>query len=230
MANIFTSLKAAVAPQSIVRAIHNDFDTATDKILAEANAILAEKVDFNSVDQLQKLGFTKAKKVTETRNLISQQDSSREKAELIKYYKDKYPFQKFITESVVMKICKKYGLVCGYVSYYKGDVPEKNIREIASFRLLGTEWLGSRPWSWTGYRHEEIYETGIYVEGYDRQTVYKEQMKICAPIKEFDTKNMDIQSGYKLGVLKDPVVLQAVRGGYLIVSKWGIEAEDKMLN
>jgi hypothetical protein len=58
----------------------------------------------------------------------------------------------------------------------------------------------------------------------------KEGFKICASVKDFDTSNMRIEDGYRLEYnLPDPIVLQPVNGGYLIVSKWGLEGEDAEL-
>lgn len=58
----------------------------------------------------------------------------------------------------------------------------------------------------------------------------KKPFKICASVKDFDTKNMNITDGYKLQQnIPDPVVLQPVKGGYLVVSKWGLEGKDELL-
>lgn len=51
--------------------------------------------------------------------------------------------------------------------------------------------------------------------------------KICAPEKDFDTRFMVKKDGYKLEY--DPIVLQPVKGGYLCVTKWGIEASDEIV-
>lgn len=55
------------------------------------------------------------------------------------------------------------------------------------------------------------------------------EFKICAPVKDFDTRHMRIKDGYSLQEIPDPVVLQPVKGGYLVVSKWGLEANDESL-
>ena len=54
----------------------------------------------------------------------------------------------------------------------------------------------------------------------------KPPFSICAPIKDFDTERLRIKDGYKLCEIPDPIVLQPVKGGYLVVSKWGLEASD----
>lgn len=53
------------------------------------------------------------------------------------------------------------------------------------------------------------------------------RMKICAPLKDMDTTDMEL-NGYHLEKhIPDPVVLQPVYGGYLIVTAWGDEATDE---
>jgi len=54
-------------------------------------------------------------------------------------------------------------------------------------------------------------------------------LQICAPIKEMNTEGMELK-GYKLiKHIPDPVVLQPIHGGYLIVTAWGDEASDEMV-
>ena len=51
--------------------------------------------------------------------------------------------------------------------------------------------------------------------------------KICAPQKDFNTGGYEVKEGYRL--VYDPVVLQPVNGGYLIVTAWGIEGTDELV-
>lgn len=51
--------------------------------------------------------------------------------------------------------------------------------------------------------------------------------KICAPQKDFNTGGYEVKEGYRL--VYDPVVLQPVNGGYLIVTAWGKESEDEIV-
>jgi len=57
----------------------------------------------------------------------------------------------------------------------------------------------------------------------------KNQFKICAPKSDFDLTNKRIEGHLIKEEVKDPIVLQPVDGGLLVVSKWGLEAEDKDL-
>lgn len=55
------------------------------------------------------------------------------------------------------------------------------------------------------------------------------KLKICAPIKDMDMTGMTIEDGYNIKKIHipDPVVLQPVKGGYLIITAWGDEASDE---
>lgn len=59
----------------------------------------------------------------------------------------------------------------------------------------------------------------------------KQSLKICAPIKDIDTTGLELSEGYKLinKPIKNPVVLQPVHGGYLLLTAWGDEASDPIL-
>lgn len=55
-------------------------------------------------------------------------------------------------------------------------------------------------------------------------------LQIAAPFKDFNTQGMDVED-YKLVQkhVPDPVVLQPIKGGYLIVTAWGDEASDPLV-
>jgi len=53
---------------------------------------------------------------------------------------------------------------------------------------------------------------------------------ICAPMKDFNTKGMDIRDRKLIArPVPDPVVLFPVNGGYLIVTAWGKESKDNQI-
>lgn len=59
-----------------------------------------------------------------------------------------------------------------------------------------------------------------------------ESLTICAPVKDMDISGLELIEGYKLQrkiEIPDPVVLREVRGGYLIVTAWGDEANDPLV-
>lgn len=137
MFNLFKSQEA------LVREIHNEFDTAEDRLLEQADKLLKElevpiMADVErKAERLKKLGFNNSETVKRAEVIgekISEQNrklvSTKEQAELIKYYKQNYPFQKFLTEGELKRICNKYGLIFAPVSKYQKDVPNKNLSEI----------------------------------------------------------------------------------------------------
>lgn len=54
-------------------------------------------------------------------------------------------------------------------------------------------------------------------------------MKICAPLKDMEIPSTHKVNGYKIQHIPDPVVLQPVNGGYLVVACWGDEASDEIV-
>lgn len=122
--------------EQIVAEIHAEFDTAQDRLLNEAESMLTElninteSKMVNKAEKLKQLGFVNSFPVkwVKENSLVK----TKEQAELIRYYKQTYPFQKFITEQELERICEKYGLVFAPTQNYIKDVPEKNIDEILS--------------------------------------------------------------------------------------------------
>lgn len=204
----------------------------------------------------------KANPVTELEPLREKINLSKEQIELVNYYKVQYPFNKFITTEQVEQICKKYGLLYGNVSLYKGFVPEKNLKEIESFKLKKEDtpyltvydrqgnMIGAIPKKDCGDKlithFERCSDNFIYIAESDGQRVNysfpvphyekykhlsfvrarkeKPSLKICAPLKDMDTTGMKLTDGFKLEKeIPDPVVLQPVNQGFLIVTMWADE-------
>lgn len=238
----------------LVAEIHNEFDTATDRLLNEAKAILSKNINTAKGETLRNLGFTSSKPSIESTADIKSKEENELLAKNIEYYQTFYPNNKFITEKEVESICKKYGLLSGSVEYYTGDVPDKNVKEIADFQLKEEDCTKYK----CGYFDRHTTRSGFshYTESYKKEGRYgylkndrgwdttlfgisdtsqeyhyeKPTFKICASVKDFDMKQMRVTDGYKLEQnIPDPIVLQPVNGGYLIVSKWGLESDDKDL-
>lgn len=242
------SLEPVKYPQALIAEIHEEFDTATDKLLAQAKDILCKEVGSKG-ERLKKLGFISTKSASEAETLIRQQEYNLEISERVEYFRTYYPNQKFITEVLVSHICKKYGLLFGDASYYIGDVPEKNIVEMENFKLreddldkllhgyVTTGTNGRLVMTKEKTAHFGYLQMGLFGLNFiaveDKASTHHydaKPYKICASVKDFDTHNMRIEDGYKLQQnLPDPIVLQPVKGGYLIVTKWGLEASDELV-
>jgi len=165
--------------QRIIDEIHNEFDTAPVRILAQAMEILnserGAKVELEStiVDKAKRLkaqGFIKNGLVAnlhKTESLIREKDRTidmnHQMAEGVKYYSTKYPFLKFLPVSELDRICDKYGLVYAPVKHYKMPVPDKNLGDIEDAQKLDDK---DKPAIHTIYRLQDEYNvvTGLTTE------------------------------------------------------------------
>lgn len=234
-------LASKMYPKEVLE-IHHEFNTAADKLLEEAQAIInkGSTKNVNKVNRLESLGFKQANEVSELKPLLHQVKLSKEQIEFVNYYKREYPFNKFITEEQVKAICHKYNLVCGNVGIFKGFVPEKNLREIENFKLKEKDFIEYYCWSgeWdtiTTFKNRYNKHDSYFDDARRDNDKWKYQkragsLKICAPIKDMDISNLELKDGYKLEKhVPDPVVLQPVNGGYLIITAWGDEASDPLV-
>lgn len=64
-----------------------------------------------------------------------------------------------------------------------------------------------------------------------RFEITNNNLQICAPVKDMDISGLELKEGYKLTKkhISDPVVLQPVKNGYLIITAWGDEASDPLV-
>lgn len=247
-----------------VLAIHHEFEVAADKLVEQAIEIInaQPKVNETKIQRLAKFGFKQVKEAEEGLKVLETTKLSREQIELVNYYRQNYPFNKFITEAQVKEICHKYNLVCGDVGRYRGFVPDANLKDIEGFRLKPVDdckYYVSGPNGDFPVHESEIkdsilrclnngsgfnsyfvqFSSGeINVEGGEQRfglsaRVYTGSLtfKICAPVKDMDISGLELVEGYKLQRkhIPDPVVLQPVKGGYLVVTAWGDEASDPII-
>lgn len=153
------------SPNKIIAEIHHEFDTAEDRLLKQAESIIAstEVPDYSKIEgkaaRLVSLGFVKSEEVIAAKHYSKHRAeknklvvSTKKQAELIQYYKQKYPFQKFLTESELDRICEKYNLIYAPVKNYKGVVPEKNLTDIENAKELLVEDRSEerKIWRYTG--------------------------------------------------------------------------------
>lgn len=232
---IFKSKPPIKSIVATIEEIHNEFDSASEKLLCEAKAIIAKNKDADKGERLKRLGFRQAAPVAQAK----ESEEKKKMATLIEYYQIHYPNNKFINEEGVKAICEKYGLVFGDANFYTGDIPEKNIHDIENFKLRDEE-KERRTNIDDYYTRIQFNALANLGSGLGRslerslppppdeikERLVQPAFKICAPEKDFDMTHY-IRKGYKLEY--DPIVLQPVTGGYLIVTKWGIEGQDSSL-
>lgn len=248
MFTIFKKKQSKKSQQAIIAEIHNEFDSASERLLQDAKDLLSG-INTEKADRLKTLGFTQSKPVAETKEAQQLKARNEELAKHVDYFRQWYPHNKFITDQAVQAICEKYGLVFGDASYYRGDVPEKNLKEMEAFSLRKEDMRIESSWEdvvrfqmqrlvmRSPFGNEVIDDPYMsYDFSYDdskkrskKDRREKPAFKICAPESDFDMTNLS-RKGHRLELnAPDPIVLQPVNGGYLIVTKWGLEASDELV-
>lgn len=258
LSSVATAVSSKRNDYETVAEIHNMFETASDRALAEAKAIIAGNKVANNDEELSNIlsdaGFGQAKLVSKVKNLKTACEMSEERARIVEEFAIKYPQYKFIFEDQVLEICKKYNLVFGDVTMYKGDVPEKNIREIAKFNVkdedvfyetmshISTRFNKTiskveleRELKSAEEHSANCIKYGI-VQNHDSSFEYRHAKKIpfniCAPVSDMNIPSDHELNGVKISKkeIPDPIVLHRVhKKGFLIVSKWGLEGQDPAL-
>lgn len=240
-----------------VEEIHETFYSEVDRLLASANIKHRIETDKEALitkkQKLEALGFSNTKEVQEASSEVSRinnlKNENHEKevlVEAINYFSFKYPFYKFITEDSVKKICEKYNLIYSTVNNYIGEVPDENLEQMENFKIedldksyIKTTFFGigqiTEGVSYEDYLTYQENRNGIGGSVHQLHTDCKEsKLEICAPIKDFNVKNMEVRN-FKLSKIEilDPVVLQPVNfkgtKHYLIVTAWGLEASDELV-
>jgi hypothetical protein len=137
-------------------------------------------------------------------------------------------------------------LIYGPADKFIGEIPEKNLVEIESFKLLEKDMgeqtlfdgLNAFRNAWRIHLERNnlfgavqnpfrTIEPETETENVSKRV--KPAFKIVATRQDFDTRDMTLK-GYQLEQnFLDPIVLQPVKEGYLVVSKWGDEANDEIV-
>jgi hypothetical protein len=210
MKKLFKSMETEERYSDVITQVHTEFATAGEKLYQEALLIINSQKILNDekVQRLINLGFTATKEVIEAETIIKNRKINEKIVKQVSYYRENYPFQKFITQDQVTIICKKYGLIQGSIDQYTGFVPEKNLKTMESFELK-----------------ERDAKKLSYNAGFDNQ------FQIAAPQKDFKISDRQEVKNHKIvdKPVPDPVILAPVVGGFLIVTAWGDEASDPLI-
>lgn len=217
----------------VVEEIHNEFDSAADQLLKEAQKILAEVdvPDDESAQKLAVLGFTSVPVVIQERNRKHTLEENKARVEVMEKYKKLYPYNNFITLGQVNEICRKYNLVCGTIDRYRGSIPKKNIDEMVAFKARPEDTYNIRFWRQTARAYtDDVFsnaDTHPITETFGLEYhLTRVKWYICAPEADM---NINWNEVVDKGIIKqvappDPIVLHYVKDGFLIVTKWGPEA------
>jgi hypothetical protein len=229
----------------VVARIHAEFNTAGDKLLADAVAVInqTDESSFSKADSLRSLGFGNAIGVKEAAQAAQHLVEKKELQQLLVDYSVKYPSYRFIDDTHVATICKKYGLVFGSATQYTGFVPAKNLEEIKAFPGVKTEdyvyqeritWdHDTEPGAWRDTHPDNSYTRGAYSAYMSVESRSSKTLLICAPAKDMMLSATQKIVGHQvvnISTYPDPVVMLPVKGGlYIILTAWGDEASDPII-
>lgn len=234
-------------PQVVLN-IHNEFFNAGERLLSEAREIVAS-IHIHNPDKIEKLnsfGFENTKESEEAKAKQLKKQEQEMLSQAIMDFSVRYPKNKVITDEVIRQICDKYSLVFGDSSQYKGFVPEKNLNEIETFfkrheeerNVYGSKHVTAFGSSFFIERTKEDYERALennflYFSEY-KPKKYAATLKICAPLKDMDTKGYRLKGHILVKEIPDPIVLLPKKHEngqklYIILTAWGDEASDPMV-
>lgn len=208
------------------------------------DAEFLDNLGFKNVSIVGKNNNYKESLEQTVRNKKSKIETSEVLRENIEFFSNKFPFHKFILYSQVINICEDYNLYLGPVDLYKGNIPKKNIDEIKAFPFEVYKSVYFRRNLFFGSSDPICSQSGISSMS-DKVSLY-----ICAPYNEFEHKKtmttgkeiyhrdfdlnpLNVKIPKKMP--KDPIVLLPVKAkglrnpGFIVITKWGKEAEDSRL-
>lgn len=159
---------------------------------------------------------------------------------LISHYNDTYyGNSKFILEAQLERLCEKYDLYVRSAGHFMGDIPEKNVKDIMNFRVKLQD-IDLKPHELDNLRDRFLFHdfnetiTSYSLKHYE----FTPFIQIAAIKSLFHpdafAKTQDriigvkeIESKFEVDL--DPIVLFKVKGGYLIITAWGDEANDELV-
>ena len=235
--------------------IHQDFYNQENLLKTELPVLIKEQrheiqlsTDIVTKHQdLQQLGFVKSKTTIDLNVIINKNqelqqilENMEKTLEALNYFKRNYPYCKFITLNQVVKLCKKYGFVCGPVTFYTGMIPDENMMELMDKVKSISDSVKFGTLTSARFFDNSKRSNGEYRSASDYGN-NSAPLEIIAPLKEFDLKSLSVKNQYFLEekikplpiVADDPIVLQpVVYAGYkyyLIMTAWGDEANDPLV-
>ena len=205
--------------------------------LENESLFLTKNFDTNDfkrkADFLKDIGFTNSIATKIYAGIVDNKD-------LISHYNDTYNGNsKFILEAQLERLCEKYDLYVRSTGHFMGDIPEKNVRDIMNFRVrlhdLGFDeyrlqdmmnkfsysdsqfTIHSRSFKYYGVAH---FIQIAAIKSLFHPDAFRETQDRIIGVKEIEPKfEVDL----------DPIVLFKVKGGYLIITAWGDEANDELV-
>jgi hypothetical protein len=210
--------------------ILNDFYKESQQVTNRASAMTESELESLQAksEKVKEFGFINAVPVEDYKSVTS----------ALEYIKIGMPYR-FITEEGIKRVCEKYGLLFGNTRRYLGDIPDKNLEDIQTFKKLYKRNLsrknsddlflsmessllsaGSVPSIFNPFSGSRLREQ---MDGLATM-MRMEEFMIAAPAEMMKHDPDEIKDNHIL--VDDPIVFKKVKGGYLIVTAWGKEAYD----
>lgn len=230
--------------KTIEQQLNADVNSVQELLLMEAKRILAKTYtedEIKTLNELKSLGFKN------TQEQKAYEDW--QKAQKVTEYSEAYPMHKFITDGAVKEICEKYGLLLADVSDYQSDIPMDNQKAIVNFKVKKDDIAessfgftfpllerGAIDWDSWGRRGvmDSFFRMPNYLISTDpisepvrpkkTEWVKPKNLKVIAPPSKLNMEGKKVVGNCLID--KDPIVLQPVKDGYLIITAWGFEAKD----
>lgn len=215
--------QVATIEQQLFADLHGDQDKLIIEVISKGNVI--DHTKNARMNTLASMMFYGSKSVIEHQSQEYNAARAKNVMERVRYYKQNYPLQKFISEEQVKDICEKYKLFLCNARYFIAEIPEKNQKEIVDFRVIRKDvreiWDGSLSFSGGGFIGTSCKPTPPN----ENERILGKGLHVIAPEDNFHSSAGFEKIGHKL-IDNDPIVLQPVEHGYLIISSWGLEAGD----
>ena len=217
-----------------------------------ATADTAAEAQAERMKAMANLGFGAAKTVNTILREHQSAISNHNRAEAIACYAHDYPFNRYLDFITVDNLCKKYSLVCAQASWFEADISEHCITEILNFRIKFKDTFAGRNYhdwlnntSHNGERESSLiweklgnFGKASIIRQYEQwerenknldERIAGVDLRIAAPFEMFNAGHFRggrPAPGIYTAPVDDPIVLQPVQYGYLIVAAWGAEGSD----
>lgn len=236
------------------RAAQKIYVTSLEEELSNLSKTEELEMRIRKAEKMRSLGFIQAIgsdiKRSELDKIKKTIEEKQKLLDIVMSYNVKYPIYKFISEEEVERLCNKYNLLLGSVFRFTGEIPDANLEEIIRFnelideddipeeRVLDESLLQRESIDVLFRKYVDIEnsnsERRSYYSNYSSYSLGPAPFKICAPAELMDMEGAIVSDGFKVEVsdpisYPDPVVLQPVHKGYLIVTAWGNEASDPLV-
>jgi hypothetical protein len=232
--DVMTEMREIKKPEIITvtaEQIHAEVYAANDTLAADLifrrDMLLAQRdKDHDEMLGLRSMGFVAIPDValaaTREKDIIAID----EELACVQHYQAVYPQYKFIRTKALLEIVQKYGLGLGWPAIFVGNIPAKNRKEMLGFKFLdGDEDTYGRKHAFFKNRYYE----GPYGQRHlmGRDPAASSDFAIAATLDQFkgDVKLGEDGQLSTYHVQYDPIVLRAVKYGWLVITAWGPEAE-----